>query len=283
MKIISVNTIQSNKPAFGSCFRFYIPKAEKYNCFESNLVRNSTNVFREDLDWVVLVQYLKTHFADKEKVNSYSLACSDGSEAYSFAISILELMPQKLQYKFFPIIASDIDEEIIKIAKSGRININNIEFLMSERHTNIDIGKYFKDRDISIMVKNDIISETDTISSYVPIKKIKEVVQFKKSDILTELQNIKDNGNSVIMCRNVFPYLNSKYIDEIIKAAKNNLKDGSIFIIGDYDGGTGIEEKLLCNGFFQPLLDNNFIHGNNVFQRKTSDEIKNKLYSGYLI
>ena len=267
MKIMPINISQQKQQAFQSCFRKYPSKTIKnFDIFGKDTVRTSTNLFREDLDWFGLVQFMKNHFINKDKVNIFSLACSDGSEAYTMAISILENIPEKIQSKFLPIYASDIDKEILKAAKSGRINIHSVEFLFPERTYGCSLEKYFDNRSVSIMINGDDISETDTISSYQPIKELKNSVIYKHSDILTELNNIKDQGNSVILCRNVFPYLSYKYVDDVIETAKNNLKTGSLFIIGDYDIDIrNIDKKLTKNGFFNPLSeDTNKV----IFERK---------------
>ena len=268
MKIMPVDTSHANKPIFQSSFRIYFPKQVKnFDIFGCNKVRTSTNLFREDLDWVELVYYMKHHFKNKDSVNTCSLACSDGSEAFTFAISVFENLPENIQAKFLPIHASDIDEEILKAAKSGRINIDTIEFLLAERMYNCDIEKYFNKPSASIIIKGDEISETDTISSYQVEQKLRNAVKFKKSDILTELNNLKDNGNSVILCRNVFPYLSQKYTDKVIETAQKKLKKGSLFIIGDYDGKVSMEQKLFANGFCHPVLNSKCVNGNNIFIR----------------
>jgi len=256
-----------------------MPKEHKeYNCFEKSIVRTSTNIFREDLNWVKFVKYISSHFMNKEKVNVYSLASSDGSEAYTFAISVMDNVKKNLQPKFFPIIASDIDEEIIKTAKSGRINLLPLEFFFAEKTCGVNLSKYFEEKGVSLEIIGDNISDMDHISSYKPIKSLKDSVEFKQSDILTELKNIKDDGNSVIMIRNVFPYLNKEYTDEVITQANKSLKKGSLFVIGDYDEKKNIGENLLKNGFFNPIINEN-----NIFQRGSSREFTDLLNSGYLI
>ena len=268
MKIMPINISQQKQPAFQSCFRTYPSKTIKnFDIFGKDTVRTSTNLFREDLDWFGLVKFMDNHFKDKDKVNIFSLACSDGSESYTMAISILENLPENIKSKFLPIFASDIDKEVIKAAKTGRINILSIEFLLPERTYKCNVEKYFDNRSVSMMIDGDDISETDTIFSYQPIKELKDSAIFKHSDILTELNSLKDSGNSVILCRNVFPYIEESHKNEIVNSAKQNLKQGSLFVIGDYDGFTDVEQRLLANGFVQPLFDSRVEYSNNIFMR----------------
>lgn len=266
MKISSVNNIQNKQPVFNSCFRRYSYFSKPFEHFAKTVIRNSTNFFREDLNWNDLTKYIIEHFKDIKKVNAYSLACSDGSEAYSYAISIMENVPKALYSKFFPVQACDIDKEVLKIANSGRINADSMEFALISKNYNILMDEYLKDRDVSILINGDDISGTDEIHSYKIAPSLKNSVEFKQSDILTELKKLNDEGNSVIMCRNVFPYLSYGYVDEVLRTAKSKIKSGSLFVIGDYDKSRNIGEKLLSEGFFNPLKNNE--QNSLIFERK---------------
>ena len=278
MKILPINSTDTRKPVFKSCTRAYNPIILKSaDCFEKDIVRTSTNILREDLEWNVLMKFIKQHFANKEKVNVYSLAASDGSEAYSFVVSVLDWLPQELHNKFLPVFASDIDKEVINSAKSGRINLYSAEIYRAERYYGINTNKYFTEPKASVFLNGDYISESEYVSSYKVADIVRNSVKFKQSDILTELNNIKDDGNSIVMCRNVFPYLNKEYTEKIINTAKHNLKEGSLFIIGDFDLTVGTDGKLAKNGFFQPLFNGSFISSDIIFERGSSKDITDKL------
>ena len=278
MNILPVNNINPRKPVFKSCTRIYYPnKLKTIDCFEKNFVRTSTNIFRGDLDWNKFMKFIQQHFAGKEKVNMYSLAASDGSEAYSFAISVLDRFPKNLHDKFLPVYASDIDNEVINSAKKGRINLYRAEMFRAEHYHDIDIHKYFSEPKASVILKGDYESESDYLSSYKVADIVRDAVKFKQSDILEELNNIKDEGNSIVMCRNVFPYLNKEYTEKIINTAKNKLKEGSLFIIGDFDLTVKIDEKIAQNGFFQPLFNGGFISSDIVFERGSLENLTDKL------
>lgn len=98
--------------AFGTTARDYTNKNGEY-------IGTNSWLFRDDIDWKQLTEYEKSHFKDKSKVNVIQFASSDGSEAYTKIISILENNPSKNDDKFFPIKAFDIDDEVVKAAKSG--------------------------------------------------------------------------------------------------------------------------------------------------------------------
>ncbi len=261
MKILPVNTINQNQTGFKSSVRIYTPKDNPdFKSFGQMVIRTSTNVFREDIDWAKLAKFIIYHFKDVPVVNAYSLAASDSSEAITYAISLFDTLKQmklfnEYKSKFSHIFASDIDQEILRAAMSGKINLLGIEFVLAEKQ-GFNLYNYVKDKSVSMMIKGDNTSETDYIYSYAVIPEIRDAIKYKRSDILTELKQLKDYGNSVVMCRNVFPYLNYEYQHNIIEYARRNLKPGSLFIIGDFDNEVrNIGDKLLRNGFFRPFND----------------------------
>ena len=82
---------------------------------------NSTEFFRRDFPWDNIGKVFTKHFP-KGEVCIHNFACSDGSEAYSLIIALIEQLGEKKADRFFPIIASDIDKDIVKMAASGKIS-----------------------------------------------------------------------------------------------------------------------------------------------------------------
>ena len=259
---MNIQPISYTSPNFGTCARrYFASNVKSFDKFEPELIRTSTNLFREDLNWDVLIRHIMCNFGTKSKIQTYSLACSDGSEAYSYILTILNKIPKTELGRYLPIVASDIDKEMIKTAKSGRINIADFEFDFFENPV-VKMSKFFTDKSEPIEISNDKLG-IKPIHSYKPVKELRKNVIFRVNDILSEIENIKDEGNTVILCRNVFPYLNEEYIDNVILSAENKLKTGSIFVTGDYDEKVNISQKLFRNGFFNPIKGEN-----NIFQRK---------------
>jgi len=203
-------------------------------------VNTFSMMFRDDIDWIKLAEFCHNNFQDKNHVNTYCLACSDGSEAYTYAISLLEVSPTS--DKFFPIIAADQDSEIIKAATSGRINLTPTDIArldsLTHNHT-----YYFTNPQKPLIIRDDvgIINKL----SYEPTLVLKNKIIFMQNDILNIVSNIKDNGNSIILCRNVAPYLSKGYQENLIKMLENNLKKGSLFIIGGYDNISDVLYNLI--------------------------------------
>lgn len=238
---------QYSKPAFTSCMRSYLN--EHTNSLTGTQVYTTTSLFRNDLDFENLANYITKNFAEKDKVNIKCLAGSDGSEAYSMAISLMEKTSESEKQKYFPILSLDRDETIINSAKEGRINLCRADEIKAKQEAKS--GKeYFINKEEKVHINNDLLDK-DLYKSYEVIPELREKVKFQKGDLLKEMEELKDDGNSVIMCRNVMPYLHPAQVSKIAYYANENLKPNSLFVIGDFDRNTDIEKYLYYYGFSQ--------------------------------
>ena len=88
MKITNLNNFNNltNIYSFKGCNREYYDSKLKLDIDTYGNICTFTKLFREDLNWLELASIIKQNFSDKDDVQVYSLACSDGSEAYSIAI-----------------------------------------------------------------------------------------------------------------------------------------------------------------------------------------------------
>ncbi len=232
-------------PTFTSSSRDYYDKSLIKTTRTWGNVATTTWMFRQDLDWNKFTEFVYKNFASKNKVNTYSLACSDGSEAYTFLISILEKLPKETIPKFSPIIATDRDFEIIKAARSGKINLAADDIA----RINIISGfkEYFINKSNPMHIKNNNFSLQ--CHAYEPIKELRDKVIFKQIDLLNHLKQIKDEGNSIVFCRNVTPYLPQNDIFKLANTASEILKKGSLIVFGEFDKHSGILDFIDIKGF----------------------------------
>ena len=254
---INVNNYYKN-PYFTSSYRTYFPKNDlkDFPIFKKSSVLTTTAPFRRDVNWQELIKYICFNFLNKDRVNIYSLACSDGSEAYTYAMVIKDKLPKNLYKKYFPIFAADIDKEVIKAAKSGKIHLDKIDLANIKKNLKNDFD-YFKITDEKLDIKKDIYR---TQRTYRVSEELKNSVKFKQSDILTELKNIEDSGNSVVNIRNVLPYLKKPYVKEIFETLSEKLKTGSIYVFGGYDCNIwNLRQILHSYGFFSPIEGAKFV------------------------
>ncbi len=94
------------------------------------LTTNVTRFFREAHHFEILkariLPKLIAHAMSGGQVRIWSAACSSGEEAYSIALSILDLLPNAAAYDI-RILASDIDGDVLEKARKGRYSQEDIE------------------------------------------------------------------------------------------------------------------------------------------------------------
>ena len=232
----------NNQPSFGTTGRYY--KTKNGDEFGTN-----SWLFRDDVDWRRLARYEKNHFSSRDKVNIIQFASSDGSEAYTQIISLLENLPEKDSSKFFPIKAYDIDEESVNAAKSGKINTCYADRLSLQMNTD-DYTKYFTETNEKLYIQDDI--KLRAPKTFNVAKLLQSKVIFENSDMHDILGKITDNSNTILLCRNVLGYFENTKIENFVKMAANKLKQGSLFVIGGHDTKiSNITTYLAENKFMQ--------------------------------
>lgn len=266
MKILSfsptiTSSVFNNNPAkstsFGTSSREY--ENDRFTKIDGNIVRTSTWMYRHDINWRGLLKFINRNFENKGKIHIYSLAGSDGSEAYTLAMEIKEKLPKEAQKKMLPIIVSDRDSEIIQKAKNYLINLKDDDIKSIEREK-VAFENYFTKADDRLEIKDDkSFSETKTyeVSDY--LKKAVKFEENEKNDVISRIKKIYDNSNTVLLCRNVTPYMAEDEVFDLARTASNYLKKGSLFITGNFDNNTEIKYHLNKLGFEQVMP--------NVFQK----------------
>ena len=210
-----------------------------YDKYGNELYKTTTYFFRDDLDWENLIRYLCNKYKDVSKVNFINHACSNGMEPMSFVMSFLLFAPELLK-KFVPIIAKDINEENILMAKRGDCGASSDDFLRIHKMTN---GKYRDFLDLTSKGKNDGLF---TIS---PKKIITDNIVFEQGDIFKDIDNIP-SSNTFFTCRNFWAYLPFEKREELGYKLSQKLDSTSTVLIGYHDVMEGRADlHLKLNGF----------------------------------
>lgn len=157
------------------------------------------DIFQEFED--VLLNTLKPRFGSPKV---WSAACSIGAEPYSIAM-ILDKNNLAGRNK---ILATDIDDTILKRAKEGEFKDHEIKNISKS-----DLDKYF--------IKTDNIYKIND--------KIKGMVNFKKHDLLLDRY---EKGFHAVVCRNVTIYFKNEAKDKIYKDISDSLVQGGVFFTG---------------------------------------------------
>lgn len=149
---------------------------------------------------------------EKKTLRIWSAGCSTGEEAYSLAILVNELIPDRRDWNVL-ILGTDINEDAINKAKTGRYG------QWSFRHVDEEIKRqYFK------KVKNEWAIDEG----------IKDMVRF---DVMNLLKIYPDYGTGahdmdLILCRNVFIYFRQEVVSEVVEKMTAALGDGGYLVTG---------------------------------------------------
>lgn len=184
--------------------------------------RHTTSFLRNDLSWNEFGDYLKEKFPNIEDVDINVFGCSTGKEPYTLSL----LLKKKYGDVPFVIKASDISDNIIKrnkLNKKEGIVISVWDFDKLKNSLCIDADeakKFFEAKGPSVIqIKDDVTDH----------------VEFSKANILDSLDKINSEKPSLIFCRNMWPYIDSKEYENFAQKLYDKLAPGSIVVIGEYD------------------------------------------------
>lgn len=204
-----------------------------------------TRMFRSDLDWNLLSYYLENKYKNAQKVNVLNAACSDGSEPYSIVMALKKNLEDDA-LKFFPIDAFDYNERIIAGAKRGLVNFSLMDYAYFI-HQGINHEDYFEP------VKNPLYSNSIEYTLYQAKDNLRENVNFRLGEILNVLSKMDDKTpNTVLLCRNMIPYLSFKERNALFDLISKKLGKNSTVVFGAYDydkTGSFINHKMITSGF----------------------------------
>ena len=260
MKVSFQNPFFTYNQTFGTNAHTYTNNEGKFRC-------SLTYLFRIDLDWKNFTDYMVNHFKDKDDVNFIQFASSDGSEAFSQIMCLLD----KGVDKFFPIEAYDIDKQVVQAANSGFLNASKEDKQRCLKN-GFDFDKYFTKTDKEIFMDDDAFSKynaddyrfkdmfTDT---YKVSDKLRKRVNFHNADMYDILLGLEDNSNTVLMCRNIIGYFTDREKELFTDLVARKLKRGSLFVVGEYDmqtlrplKPTNDLDLILQHKGFIPVMEN---------------------------
>ncbi len=209
-----------------------------YNAVGQLMHRNDTSLFRSDLgNWDKFAEYIGEKFKNSPKGNIYSLSSSAGDEVYSLIMKLIEKYGEEESKKFFPILASDYDSKIIRMAKEGYLPMFEGDDVLINKHTKGKFNEYFEIIDNIPECVKDMDIDFDFIAKVKP--KLKNKVTFKTADATEECKLVEPN-NSIVMARNFWPYLKDE--NKRIQMANNlykQLDKNSAVVIGNFDDTSG--------------------------------------------
>ena len=184
--------------------------AEVHLLFKELLI-NVTNFFRDDGAFAVLKQeILPLLFADKPEnyvFRAWVAGCATGEEAYSIAILLHEFMEEAQQEFKIQLYATDLDDDVLAVARAGLYPPNIAPDVTPER-----LHRFFIKEDSGYRVKNNI----------------------RKMLVFTTQNVIKDppfTKLDLLSCRNLMIYLEPEIQNRLIPVFHYALKPGGTLFL----------------------------------------------------
>ena len=246
---VNNNSYSDKKPVFREWKRDVYRKTQDLYGQELKH-RNNTLFFRDGWYWSNLVDFLVNKYKNVEKVNVYNYGCSDGSEPYTFIMSLITKLGEQNIQKFFPILARDYDAVAIEKAKSNKYQLNEYEVSKILEFTSYKFGEFFD---------TDKTCKNGRCLNVSPKKVLTSKVDFKVASILNDYKRIKPE-NSVVFARNFWPYLKEDVV-KLVNRLSSQMKENSTLVIGKFDlegcdwNNIDLEMLLIRNGFKSSNVD----------------------------
>jgi chemotaxis protein methyltransferase CheR/type IV pilus assembly protein PilK len=175
-----------------------------------------TSFFREQYSYQLIRKYLLVRLDSYKKrqdstLDIWSVGCSTGEEPYSLAITANEVIDFLRADIFLGLIATDISQSALSIAKKGRYLQRKIEGLAPALQR-----KYFKSC-------ND--KETEVVA------RLKKQVCFVQENVLN-IDSKPQLKMDIIFCQNVLIYFRRELQFKVLDGLVKHLKQGGILIVG---------------------------------------------------
>lgn len=198
------------------------------------MTTNKTSFYRESKQFDYLTSYLEEHFEDNrywsDPLNFWSAGCSTGQEAYTLAIVLTELK-EKINRLRFKIRASDINSEVIQVAKRGIYSASELKKV----ETNIKKSYFLRS-----------INERSNLIRVAP--EIRRLVDFRSESILKPDRTMR-NSLHCIFCRNVTIYFSEEVKKNLFSLFADALVENGLLM-------TGHSEKVTQNKQLKKLAPN---------------------------
>lgn len=189
---------------------------QEWRKLASQLTVGESYFFRDTGQFKVLREHILPKLISKRQtglaLNIWSAGCSTGEEAYSLAMVIDGLLPDRSGARI-TIRGTDIDEEAIEKAKRG------VFTKWSFRGVDQDLqNKYFRRHKDGLRI----------------IDEIRKMVEFRFGNLLDLTTEVETELGfmDLIMCRNVFIYFNAESIARVISRFSDLLNEGGYLITG---------------------------------------------------
>ncbi|MDD5668887.1 MAG: protein-glutamate O-methyltransferase CheR [Candidatus Omnitrophica bacterium] len=187
---------------------------EEFDRFLDSLSINVTEFFRDKGVFTLFAEHFLPEVAARKKtigsrsLKIWSAGCATGEEPYSLAIILNQTLSHLSEF-FFRIVATDVDEGALAIARKGEYPAS-----LFQKVDKKILDKYF------VSVYND---------TYKINEQIRKTVFFKKLNFFSDppVRNV-----DVIFCRNVMIYMTTEQKNLLVEKFHDTLNPGGYLVVG---------------------------------------------------
>jgi chemotaxis protein methyltransferase CheR len=201
---------------------------EELNKLFDAITINETYFFRAEFQFEAFENILIPELLDKapsynKVIRIWSAASSSGEEAYTIAMIIDHKLKNKYPNVKFEIVASDINETVVKAAQKGDYKDYAVRNIPKEY-----MDKYF--------------TKSGTTYSISPM--IKSMVSFKKINLYDNFAVKQIGKTDLIWCCNVLIYFDIPSKQKVVKSLYDSLNDIGYLFIGYSESLHGINNDF---------------------------------------
>ena len=198
---------------------------------------NETYFYRELYQLECLVNSLLPAIVEKAPRNRairiWSMPCSTGEEPYSIAFYLLEHWKLVDEYEI-EIVASDIDTEVLRMAKLGRYNRRSLQYVPAAT-----LAKYTTDEGED---------QRQVVAA------LRDSIRFTRANLLATLNDAAYRDFDVIFCRNLLIYFDDVSRREAGEALFSALVPGGFVCLGHSESMSRISSLFEFRKFREALV-----------------------------
>ncbi len=202
------------------------PNGEELPQLISAMTTNFTRFFREKEHFDLLREKIFPNLIDRAKaggrVRLWSAGCSMGEEAFSLAITLLDLCPQAADLNI-RILATDIDPKVLNTGMAGLYPIQRLTGISSS-----DQERFFT-------------QSTKNTDMFLVAEPARKMVTFRHLNLLKDwpFQGTFD----VILCRNVVIYFDVTTQEKLWSRFAQKMNPGGWLLVGHSERVSGVAMK----------------------------------------
>jgi chemotaxis protein methyltransferase CheR len=207
---------------------------DEYNRLISTLLVNVTQFFRDKESWDIIKNRVLPEIITRRSLKTLTIwcvACASGEEVYSLAITLQEILGEKIKKKNIIIYGTDISKDCLRRAKEGIYKKSSLQEMDIKL-----IEKYFYRKS----------PETYQINW-----EIKKMTRFLKHSIIDGGQF---GGFDFIVCRNLLIYFTRQLQEKVCLNLYRALKPQGLLWLGKAEKPVGQAGELLKNLYYKERI-----------------------------